>query len=238
MYVLLIFMRLLIVASSVLLLGTTGSSLRPINFDTPLAKLKEDISSWRDKLSNNLVDILAAPQTIEDLIENGPIPKEQRRYVINGWRWHTQSVIRDLDRFVSIVDEAYRKSSKISLSDQELIVGSQLFECYRFVCEFNWGGLRRVERDLFFPWFKKLLHPSNHHLFSDMLVSHDHIDKLCEEIGVRCASLSQANRDVRATRADLRSVENLLRQMRASVLKIQHTQVRKTDIAWSYSFQF
>jgi len=36
---------------------------------------------------------------IKSMIENGPIARSDRVFVIDGWRWHTKSVLRDLNRF-------------------------------------------------------------------------------------------------------------------------------------------
>ena len=33
-------------------------------------------------------------EKLKHAIELGPIPQKDRRYIINGWRWHTKSVLR------------------------------------------------------------------------------------------------------------------------------------------------
>lgn len=68
------------------------------------------------RLQSTVIDRNSIEQsevTIKDLIINGPIPEIDRKYLINGWRWHTMSVIRDIQRYIVII----HKKKDISNSD-------------------------------------------------------------------------------------------------------------------------
>ena len=86
--------------------------------------------------------------------------------MINGWRWHTASVLRDLNRFSLILKDTeneIEKGSSLSSSSLTLTSSSltnkieQINGCHKFVCDFNWKALMRVESELFFPWLTEIL---------------------------------------------------------------------------------
>ena len=85
--------------------------------------------------------------------------------MINGWRWHTASVLRDLQRFSLIVKDTEKEiekgtSQSLSLSSSSSSLENkfeQINGCHKFVCDFNWKALMRVERELFFPWLSEIL---------------------------------------------------------------------------------
>ena len=100
-------------------------------------------------------------------IEHGPIPMNSRNFRINGWRWHTQAVIRDLKRF----EDVLRKSQdNVNLTQRELT--DRLLQCHKFVCNFNWAALMRVEREIFYPWLRDLLPEQGRLLAAEFTQSH------------------------------------------------------------------
>ena len=126
------------------------------------------------------------PEDFAQLIEEGPIPNEQREYLIDGWRWHTMSVLRDLNRFSKVLSKSKQNIVKTSQdtkwfvfshslrslntnSDRESEITTQravinviqrVNSCYDFVVGFNWRGLLHVEKVVFFPWLDGVL-PKN-----------------------------------------------------------------------------
>jgi hypothetical protein len=67
---------------------------------------------------------------------------------IQGWRWHTLSLIREAERFS---DMAQRFQNKPVQEREPLI------QATNYVIGFNLKGLHKIEADLFFPWMKKKL---------------------------------------------------------------------------------
>lgn len=49
---------------------------------------------------------LRQPQEQQDLVarllEAGPVPPAEREFLVNGWRWHARSVLRDVGRFQAV----------------------------------------------------------------------------------------------------------------------------------------
>jgi len=61
------------------------------------------------------------------------------KYKIHGWRWHTQSVLRETRL---VIDSVESRNDNI----RELI---------RYVISFNLSGLHSIEEQLFYPWLVK-----------------------------------------------------------------------------------
>ena len=122
-------------------------------------------------------------EELRSIIEQGPVPATDRDFLINGWRWHTKSVLRDISRFINIIDDTVlgmnlKTSRNFSKKDDAVkldkVQKERIQECFNFVMNFNWKALMRVEREIFFPWLQELLPyaavqtllPSLSHVFS------------------------------------------------------------------------
>ncbi|GAB5037509.1 Hypothetical protein NocV09_08400020 [Nannochloropsis oceanica] len=103
-------------------------------------------------------DALASPQRalqsqalVQSLLDKGPVPGPQREFLINGWRWHSRSVLRDVRRFKEVAKRERR----------ELMTGvegpSRLPACYDFFWSFSWVALLKIESDIFYPFLRKTL---------------------------------------------------------------------------------
>jgi hypothetical protein len=126
---------------------------------------------------------------VEKLISQGPIPVKERQFLVNGWRWHTMSVIRDLERFEMVLNyiDLEIKNSKASLqAEDQSKYADRIRRCNEFVIGFNWKALMRVERELFFPWLQKLLPPSAKALFTEVYNQHDVINSLSDNLAKEC----------------------------------------------------
>ena len=67
------------------------------------------------------------------------------RFHIQGWRWHTKSMIREVGRLQKL-------ASKTNLQNT-----NDLQEATNYVIGFNLKGLHKIEADLFFPWMRQQL---------------------------------------------------------------------------------
>lgn len=155
---------------------------------------------------------------LQALIETGPIPKSQRKYVINGWRWHTKSVIRDLKRFSNILvvlNDNINKKLKLKhtndLSTEEEF--AQILSCYEFVYNFNWKSLLRVESEIFVPWLVKLLPNTATPLVEDILSKHSTIKTKTTELGDVCKRLSKQKVDPRRAEREIKEIDNRVQEM-------------------------
>jgi hypothetical protein len=69
------------------------------------------------------------------------------KFHVQGWRWHTMSLVREADRLNKLA-----RSLQDSSSDKDL---PALTEAVDYVVGFNMKGLHKIENDLFFPWVRK-----------------------------------------------------------------------------------
>ena len=125
-------------------------------FDHQISYLKasrQKLASYRDGLLNrrqkeshgharsscsDAVEILK-----EHIAKTTPISD----FYIQGWRWHTLSLIRESNR-LSQAAAAMRHRRSSSTSED-------LLKAAEYVVNFNMRGLHRIESELFFPWIVK-----------------------------------------------------------------------------------
>lgn len=188
---------------------------------------------------------IVVEENLKSIIEGGPIPARERCFVINGWRWHTASVIRDLERFRIVVHaHSSIKRGKRSVADSAVAVASssttgematvelldptstaRVLGCFQFVCGFNWKALIKVEAEIFFPWLQKLLPESAVSLMSDIIQQHSKIVGLCGKMEAQCMNLSKLTaHDAQTELSTYRKIEDIIQDMQACALKIQSVQ--------------
>ena len=146
---------------------------------------------------SSLPDVIDTSTNVKliNIIDNGPILSANRKFLINGWRWHSKSVLFFLQRYkLKIIDEQTNAPRS-----------SSLFKCYEFVYEFSWKSLMRylvywlgftdfmfcfilvrIESTIFFPWLKQKLPTVGHYLVNDMLRQHDRICTLANQLRDLC----------------------------------------------------
>ncbi|KAJ1441550.1 hypothetical protein B484DRAFT_322502 [Ochromonadaceae sp. CCMP2298] len=159
---------------------------------------------------------------------DGPVPKAEREFVIHGWRWHTMSVLRDLDRLelllcdvLSRQQEALRDFASSRCTLERITAG------HDFTCNFNMRALQRVEEDIFVPLLVRIL-PAE--AMSDLHEFREH-HKLArrlagKDIGVNAAATAAALTDVRRQQvaSTIRRIERLVAQIRGSVRRTHSVQ--------------
>lgn len=75
-------------------------------------------------------------------------PKSDKFY-IQGWRWHTLSLIRDTDRLAHYARATLRSLTRDKIASTQKAVDH--------VIDFNLKGLYRIEDDVFLPWLRSKL---------------------------------------------------------------------------------
>ena len=74
--------------------------------------------------------------------------EDEHSFYIQGWRWHTLSLVRDAKRLQRLTQRL------ISLEHSDETGKSALEKAISFVIDFNYRGLKGVEQDVFFPWLR------------------------------------------------------------------------------------
>lgn len=82
-------------------------------------------------------------------------------FLIQGWRWHCMSLIRDADRLERLAEHL---SSNKEDGDSGL---EALVSAADYVVNFNMAGLYRIESTMFVKWLRKNLCNVNSNAFSD-----------------------------------------------------------------------
>lgn len=139
----------LIILSTPLLGFSVSPSGTNLTFET-IKNAFQSIQSSLNSKSHGTADIESDLSGFQTILDKGPIPIEDRLFTIQGWRWHTISVLRDLDRFNKVIECIHKNhgsSGDINSSTEKLN------KCFDFVFNFNWKALMAVERDIFFPWY-------------------------------------------------------------------------------------
>lgn len=72
-----------------------------------------------------------------------------QKFYVQGWRWHTLSLIRDSHRLNKYAKKINKTSTKESLESLNTAV--------KHIVDFNLKGLQRIEDETFFPWLRKKL---------------------------------------------------------------------------------
>lgn len=167
---------------------------------------------------------------VSTLLESGIIPMAERQFLVNGWRWHTMSVIRDLSRFRAVLTNlrtAFKEKHKDSLSrgmGEEQLIELQVkqtmkvISCVKFVIGFNWKALMGVETKLFFPWLQDFLPKDVANMLKDFGTEHDYIKKQWAILENRCEGfLGELE-----SRRELKDGLNQMTQERGTLLFLEH----------------
>ena len=189
-------------------------------------------------------------------IKEGPIPIGERQFEINGWRWHTGSVIRDLNRFRVVVDtmkktykseicydknDNYNDENRLGNVEKSALLrreqATRAKSCSDFVCGFNWKALIKVESELFFPWLSGILPDSANALMKDLLREHKKIEDLSKKMAKKCDDfivVSKSSTDTGGSQNDVSintSLEHLayLYDIDEQIVELQQCALRIQD---------
>lgn len=151
---------------------------------------------------------------IDKLIANGPVPVNERIFMVNGWRWHTMAILRDLGRFQALVDRLELQSAATGgTSPSPPSCKERLESAYQFTLQFNWNSLRKVEATLFFPWLKAKLPPLVSEEVQRIAALHQRVDSLSHKVQHACHT------------TDYPSLKHSLQELVSCAQQIQHIQV-------------
>ena len=162
---------------------------------------------------------------MQRVISIGPIPLDERQFLINGWRWHTSSALRDLQRYSDVIDkiESVCNTSGFQGESSQEDFNKRITSCYNYVCDFNLKALMKIESDLFFPWLQRLLPAAALPLMVEIVQDQTDVRTLSSEIGNLCKSLSGNMHDLAA----IHKIGEKVRKIRKNYIKLQNVQVSR-----------
>jgi hypothetical protein len=88
--------------------------------------------------------LAAAEERISRYLEESK--KNDGKFHVQGWRWHTMSLVRESGRLQKL---ASRMQASCPVEDLPA-----LRRAADYVVGFNMKGLHKIEKDLFFPWVR------------------------------------------------------------------------------------
>ena len=182
---------------------TKNSSSAVVSFHA----LKNAVNNFIDSIGENNNNNQCVDAEFAKVLNNGPIALKDRDFLISGWRWHTISVLRDLERFKSLSSSKYRSS----------LDNDRLSKCYNHVFGFNWNALMKVESDIFFPWLSNILPEDSKVLIVTINQKHENIKLLTKSLNNICTSTDTFFKN-EAT------VHKLIHELKDCALSIQNTQ--------------
>lgn len=93
----------------------------------------------------------SAEEIVEKYLAKDRKAASKDRFHVQGWRWHTLSLVRDSRRLETL---ALRDLSVGAVGEDET---PRLEKAAKHVVDFNMAGLHRIENELFFPWMREKL---------------------------------------------------------------------------------
>jgi len=139
---------------ALLLLCNLGlSSTCFASVSTPRGESYRSDSIAEDVRGGTIVDAIddRTISVIKQFLASSTTDGQNREFLIQGWRWHCMSLIRDADRLQRLA--AHLSSNKVN-DDSGL---EALLSAADYVVNFNMAGLYRIESTMFVKWLRKNL---------------------------------------------------------------------------------
>mmetsp|Transcript_13211 Transcript_13211/g.20084 ORF Transcript_13211/g.20084 Transcript_13211/m.20084 type:complete len:351 (+) Transcript_13211:35-1087(+) len=134
--------------------------------DDGSSALSSSCSSQHESSASTTTESAASPDALierflrdnrdNDDDVDGQVSSTPKKFHVQGWRWHTLSLVRDAGRLQRL---ALRKISTATVTGSDVENGgdSDLDMAAEHVIDFNMKGLHAVEDELFFPWLRSIL---------------------------------------------------------------------------------
>jgi hypothetical protein len=138
-----------LLAGAVASVAATTIADRPAKLDG-LRQLQQRFERFRARTDSRGLTALLSRR---DPFDDAPVPAGERRFLINGWRWHHRAAVRELRRLIGCLRAAERTGCPCA---------AELCRGYDFVWGFSWRALHSIEAELYLPWLRAHL-PARHH---------------------------------------------------------------------------
>lgn len=155
-----------------------------------LKSFKVTMSSLRTPSEYNSKEAEIFSNDIKNILSLGPIPVKERQFLINGWRWHTISALRDLQRYSAVIEKIEAQYDMSILKNTREDFKTRINLCYNYVCDYNLKALMKIETDLFFPWLQRLLPSQSKSLMIEVIQEQADVRAKSIQIGSLCRSLT------------------------------------------------
>eukprot|EP00904_Undaria_pinnatifida_P011078 jgi/Undpi1/70/HiC_scaffold_1.g00070.m1 len=118
--------------------------------------LKERVQNGKRRIHMQVMSMVPETHLSGNTFEDAPVPVEDREFLINGWRWHSRSVLRDVARFRQAALFAVEASAGPDGGGKDGHAAVQrVSKCYGYMWTFSFKKLHKTETALFFPWLRE-----------------------------------------------------------------------------------
>lgn len=124
-----------------------------------------------ENTSSNCLTRTEAQEQLRSFLQNDDPKGTTAVFHIQGWRWHTMSLLHEAERLHQL---AVRRSNDSTAVAQAI----------EYVVGFQMKALHKIETDLFFPWVRQKVQSKNHHpeVTSALNVLLDELEELRQSV--------------------------------------------------------
>ncbi|CAM9639730.1 unnamed protein product [Chrysoparadoxa australica] len=150
----------------------------------------------------------------ENKLAGAPVLMSDRDFLINGWRWHSRSAARELNRFRAV-------AARVAAGERTQERLEALSKGFGFVWGFHYKKLHEIESNLFFPWLREHLPRETHAVLDEMERERGAIKTLGRKLR---ASVDTAVSGGKRASAAATSAENLITELERRAVTLQRAQ--------------
>ncbi|CAN0339823.1 unnamed protein product [Ectocarpus sp. 6 AP-2014] len=136
--------------------GATGSAK-----GSPFAAaswLKERVRDGKRRVQMQVMSMVPDTSMDAKCFDDAPVPVDERGFHVNGWRWHSRAVLRDIARFRrAALLAAEATGGADGGGEKGAAAVERVAKCYGFMWTFSVTKLHNTETSLFFPWLRDLV---------------------------------------------------------------------------------
>jgi hypothetical protein len=223
-------MSSLAILAAVLCLASADAFSRAFHSSGIFKSMRTTMSALSTSSKYNSKEAETFSNDIQRVISLGPVPLDERQFLINGWRWHTASALRDLQRYSDVIEkiEAMCDTNDFVGESSQEDFKKRIVSCYNYVCDYNLKALIKIESELFFPWLQRLLPAAALPLMIEIVQDQDNVKALSSQVGSLCKSLSGNSNDLNL----IKKIGTKVREIKRNYLKIQSVQVSEQNAAY------
>ncbi|CAM9370484.1 unnamed protein product [Scytosiphon promiscuus] len=186
--------------------------------------LKERVRDGKRRVHMQMMSMVSDASVDTMRFEDAPVPVEERGFHINGWRWHSRAVLRDVGRPrsacgpVGAVFGVPAGGTEVlpSLVDETARVGAEQ--------RLGFTKLHNTETSLFFPWLRDLVPREDLPPLSEFDREREGVVRIGKKIGQFVAEAERASKAKTSPRAALLRCADLAEELEAKAARLARAQ--------------
>eukprot|EP00903_Cladosiphon_okamuranus_P020728 g19033.t1 len=184
--------------------------------------LKERVRDGKRRVQMQVMSMVPETNLDAKCFEDAPVPAEEREFLVNGWRWHSRAVLRDIARFrraALLAADVNRGRDEHGEAAVQRVV-----KCYGFMWTFSFTKLHNTEMSLFFPWLRELIPEEALPPLADFDREREGVVKIANKIGQFVVEAEKASAAKASPRAALLRCADLAEELEAKAARLARVQ--------------